>query len=108
MRAVMEARDRRQDALTVLYQHQSDVDFSHQLLATMSGSALHVEAVAECGWSDLGTPERIGQAISMLVHSGHWPLPAGVESGAAIDLSARYLQSLLAAARESLGNPRAS
>ena len=101
MRAAMEAHGCRRSALEALYEHLPDLDFSHQVLETMSGSALHVEAVAECGWSDLGTPERVGQALAMLVHSGHSPACAGEGSDATVDLSSRYLQSLLAAARES-------
>jgi mannose-1-phosphate guanylyltransferase len=100
MRAAMAGCRDRQAAMDELYEHLPVLDFSHQVLETTPGSALHVEAVAECGWSDLGTPERIGQAISMLVHSGRSPARAGAGTGAAVDLSARYLQFLLAAARE--------
>lgn len=100
MRAAMDVLRNRQDALDALYERLPVLDFSRQVLETTPGSALQVEAVAECGWSDLGTPERIGQAISMLVHSGHPPARASASTGSDVDLSARYLQFLLAAAHE--------
>ncbi|HVN99992.1 MAG TPA: sugar phosphate nucleotidyltransferase [Steroidobacteraceae bacterium] len=101
MRAAMDCGEHRQDALEALYERLPHVDFSHQVLESLPDPALLVEAVADCGWSDLGTPERVGQAISMLVHSGRPPAQAGGSSDSAIDLSARYLQTLLTAARAS-------
>lgn len=99
MRAAMDARECRQEALKALYEQLPNVDFSRQVLECMTGPALHVEAVADCGWSDLGTPERVGQAISMLVHSGRSPNQPSEEDETGVDLSARYLQALLTAAR---------
>jgi mannose-1-phosphate guanylyltransferase len=100
MREAMEGRRDRQAAMDELYEHLPVLDFSRQVLETAPASTLHVQAVAECGWSDLGTPERIGQAISMLIHSGRSPARKHASAAGDVDLSARYLQSLLAAARE--------
>jgi mannose-1-phosphate guanylyltransferase len=100
MRMAMDPRRDRQIAMDELYAHLPVLDFSRQVLETTPGSILHVEAVPGCGWSDLGTPERIGQALSMLVHSGRPPAHAGTGTTDDVNLGARYLQSLLAAARE--------
>ena len=100
MRTAMDPRQNRQIAMEELYAHLPVLDFSRQVLETTPGSTLHVAAAAGCGWSDLGTPERIGQAISMLAHSGRSPARRGFSSPSEVDLSARYMQSLLAAARE--------
>jgi mannose-1-phosphate guanylyltransferase len=100
MRAAMDPRRDRQAAVEALYAQLPVLDFSSQVLATTPGSTLRVQAVTACGWSDLGTPERIGQAVSMLAHSGRSPLRWRSSSGPEVDLSARYMQSLLAAARE--------
>jgi mannose-1-phosphate guanylyltransferase len=100
MRAAMDVHRDRLVALETLYERLPVLDFSRQVLETAPASALHVERVAECGWSDLGTPKRIGQAISMLAHSGHPPARASAGTGPDVDLSARFLQSLLAAAHQ--------
>jgi mannose-1-phosphate guanylyltransferase len=99
MRSALDTHRNRQAALDELYERLPNLDFSHHVLESAPSTVLHVEAVAACGWSDLGTPERVGQAISMLVHDGHPPAGMGAGTGADVDLSARYLQSLLAAAR---------
>ncbi len=100
MRAAMDPRRDRQIAMEELYAHLPVLDFSRQVLEATPGSILHVEAVAACGWSDLGTPERIGQAVSMLAHSGRAPVRRGFASQSEVDLGARYMQALMAAARE--------
>jgi mannose-1-phosphate guanylyltransferase len=101
MRAAVKTNGSRQDALGGLYEHLPNLDFSRQVLEQMPASALRVEAVPECGWSDLGTPERIGRAITMLVQSGRPGAHACAGSHAAVDLSTRYRQAQLVAARES-------
>ncbi len=52
-------------ALAELYDELPDLDFSRVVL---QGKEKHLQvlAVPECGWSDLGTPERVAQAISEL------------------------------------------
>jgi mannose-1-phosphate guanylyltransferase len=100
MRAAMDVRRHRRAAMEKLYEHLAVRDFSHHVLEAAPASALRVAAVAPCGWSDLGTPERIGQAISMLAHSGRSPARRTAGNLAEVDLGARYLESLLAAARQ--------
>jgi mannose-1-phosphate guanylyltransferase len=99
MRVAMDHSDR-PAALAELYAHLPVLDFSHQVLEAAPAPALHVAPVRQCGWSDLGTPERIGQAISMLAHSRQSPARRPAGNLAEVDLGARYLESLLAAARQ--------
>ena len=100
LRDALDARRDREEALQELYQRLPAVDFSQQVLELAPPGALQVASVDECGWSDLGTPERIGQAISMLAHGGRSRAGFSDRSEGRVDLSARYLHSLLAAARE--------
>jgi mannose-1-phosphate guanylyltransferase len=52
-------------ALRKLYQHLPELDFSHSILATIP-STLRVITSPACGWSDLGTPTRIGDVVRRL------------------------------------------
>jgi mannose-1-phosphate guanylyltransferase len=49
-------------AIRNLYQSLPDIDFSRDIL---TGDELHLRVlpVPQCGWSDLGTPSRIGEAL---------------------------------------------
>ena len=49
-----------------LYASLPDLDFSRDVLARADRRQLRVLPVAECGWSDLGTPERVVQTLSRL------------------------------------------
>jgi mannose-1-phosphate guanylyltransferase len=49
-------------ALHNLYQHLPELDFSRSILA-MIPSTLRVITSPACGWSDLGTPARIGDIV---------------------------------------------
>ena len=53
-------------ALTTLYSHIEDSNFSHQVLAVRPGD-LMVMRVGDVGWSDLGEPNRV---LSALAHIG--------------------------------------
>lgn len=53
------------DATAVVYQTLLNVDFSRDLL-TGEESALRVLPVDRCGWSDLGTPQRLAKALQGL------------------------------------------
>ncbi len=53
------------DATAVVYQTLLNVDFSRDLL-TGEESALCVLPVERCGWSDLGTPQRLAQTLQGL------------------------------------------
>ncbi len=52
--------------LAALYETLPDLDFSRNLLARADRRQLRVLPVAGCGWSDLGTPERLIQTLSQL------------------------------------------
>jgi mannose-1-phosphate guanylyltransferase len=49
-------------AISDLYEHLSPIDFSRDILAGQE-AALSVVPVAQCGWSDLGTPERVAKVL---------------------------------------------
>ena len=52
--------------LADLYETLPDLDFSRDLLVRVDRRRLRVLPVAGCGWSDLGTPERLVQTLSRL------------------------------------------
>ena len=52
--------------LADLYETLPDLDFSRDLLVRVDRRKLRVLPVAGCGWSDLGTPERLVQTLSRL------------------------------------------
>ena len=49
-------------ALAELYDLLPDADFSREILATVVAQ-LRLVAARACGWSDLGTPRRIGEVV---------------------------------------------
>ncbi|HVS78459.1 MAG TPA: sugar phosphate nucleotidyltransferase [Steroidobacteraceae bacterium] len=53
------------EALTELYAALPDLDFSRAILQGQEAS-LRVLPVPDCGWSDLGTPERVAEALDAL------------------------------------------
>ena len=52
-------------ALNHAYDRISDVDFSHHILQ-LRVADLQVVPVPQCGWSDLGTPERVTERMRLL------------------------------------------
>jgi mannose-1-phosphate guanylyltransferase len=52
-------------SIGTLYERLDNVDFSRDVLQGKE-SLLKVLAVPKCGWTDLGTPKRIGQTLSRL------------------------------------------
>lgn len=50
------------DALGALYERLPMIDFSRDIVAGQE-SAFRVLAVPPCGWSDLGTPKRVEEAV---------------------------------------------
>jgi mannose-1-phosphate guanylyltransferase len=52
-------------ALAALYRGLPTVDFSHEVLERHA-SVLRVVPVPHCGWSDLGTPERVAETLRRL------------------------------------------
>jgi len=55
--------DLREPALHRLYSELPDIDFCRHVLAGTE-EQLRVLSVPQCGWSDLGTPERVGEALA--------------------------------------------
>jgi mannose-1-phosphate guanylyltransferase len=55
----------RESGLADLYRRLPQLDFSKYILQTQE-RALRVLAVPACGWSDLGTPARVGAALDRL------------------------------------------
>lgn len=73
-------------AVPALYQHLPSLDFSRDVLQGQE-DALHVLRVTQCGWTDLGTSERVLRALQ------RHRLAADVRQGAAKDalsLDTRY------------------
>lgn len=58
-------KDRRSVALERLYAGMPSIDFSRDVVQHSDG-ALRVMPVAACGWSDLGTPQRVAECLSRL------------------------------------------
>jgi mannose-1-phosphate guanylyltransferase len=52
-----------QARLVELYEHAPDLDFSRDILQR-SPTLLRVLTVPPCGWSDLGTPRRVTEALN--------------------------------------------
>ena len=48
--------------LAALYEHLPSIDFSRDIVAGQE-AVLRVLAVPPCGWSDLGTPQRVEEAL---------------------------------------------
>ncbi len=64
--------------LDSVYQNLRSMDFSKDVLQGRE-SILRVIGVAHCGWTDLGTPERVGRILEGLPSSANPPyLPAHV------------------------------
>lgn len=53
------------EAIAGLYETAPDLDFSHSILQGQE-QHLRVLPIPDCGWSDLGTPERVAQALHAL------------------------------------------
>jgi mannose-1-phosphate guanylyltransferase len=53
------------NAVMDLYRGLPDIDFSRQILQ-QTASVLRVLPVNRCGWSDLGTPKRVAEALRRL------------------------------------------
>lgn len=63
--ALTVGRAYRQAELQHLYQRLPEIDFSRHLMAGAE-PALRVLHVPNCGWSDLGTPKRVGETLARL------------------------------------------
>jgi len=76
--------------LAGLYQELPELDFSRDVLQR-SPSLLRVLTVPACGWSDLGTPRRVGLTVSRCRSTAGVPLSTAPVM-AFVDLAARHLQ----------------
>ena len=72
VRAMRQARGDETDPtarVAALYEELPTLDFSRDVLELADPRQLRVLAVRGCGWSDLGTPERVGQTLARLSRS---------------------------------------
>ena len=73
VRAMCQARGDTADPsarVAELYEELPTLDFSRDVLELADLRQLRVLAVRGCGWSDLGTPERVGQTLAR-ISGGH-------------------------------------
>jgi mannose-1-phosphate guanylyltransferase len=77
--------------LAGLYEDLPELDFSRDVLQR-SPSLLRVLTVPACGWSDLGTPRRVGETVSRYRPAPSAPLSMAPGKSAFVDLAARHLQ----------------
>jgi mannose-1-phosphate guanylyltransferase len=89
MRRAMHAGRERCTRLVALYEQLPSVDFSRQLLGANRPEGCLLVPVPFCGWSDLGTPERVGQALSQFAAPAI-PPAAALPAAAPINLAARF------------------
>jgi hypothetical protein len=76
-------------AIVDLYQRMPELDFSRDLLEGRE-RALRVLEVPPCGWSDLGTPNRVGQTVRHLMRERRLGVHAVRARADLIDLSSRH------------------
>ncbi len=83
-------------ALSRLYRTLPERDFSRHVLAKYP-EVLRVVAAPACGWSDLGTPPRIGELVDRLGLAGTYDskthMPQPIET---VNLAAAYLRPQMA------------
>lgn len=63
------ASEQGRQALAALYEDLPSIDFSRAVLETHSAQ-LRVLSVPQCGWSDLGTPQRVAETLRRLPEHG--------------------------------------
>ena len=88
----------RHEALAALYRLLPELDFSRSVLQGQE-ACLRVLSVPECGWSDLGTPDRVAEALDGLRRRESRPARA-LDRGVLLSLAAQHHQLSLAAARQ--------
>jgi mannose-1-phosphate guanylyltransferase len=77
--------------LAGLYEELPELDFSRDILGR-SPSLSRVLTVPACGWSDLGTPHRVGETVSRYRPAPGACLSMAPGRAAFVDLAARHLQ----------------
>jgi len=83
-------------AATELYRSLPSVDFSRDVLEGEEAS-LRVLPVPRCGWTDLGTPQRVAETLQRLDLQNHSPMRAATS----------YLSLAAAHARQQFARPSA-
>jgi hypothetical protein len=73
-------------ALERLYADLATIDFSSQVVEG-TPAPLHVVPVPACGWSDLGTPQRVAECLRRLGRSAGVP---GTVRSLHLNLAAAY------------------
>jgi mannose-1-phosphate guanylyltransferase len=77
-------------AIAEMYDRLPEVDFSRHLMEGRE-SDLRVVRVPPCGWSDLGTPKRVGETVRRLQITNHRPQHHSHEpSDVLINLAAQH------------------
>ncbi len=84
--------------LAALYQLLPELDFSRAVLQGQE-ACLRVLSVPECGWSDLGTPDRVAEALDGLRRRDGRPAHP-VDRDVLLSLAAQHHQLSAAAARQ--------
>ena len=77
--------------LAALYEDLPELDFSRDVLQR-SPSLLRVLTAPACGWSDLGTPRRVGETVNRYRPAPGAALSMAHGRTAFVDLAARHLQ----------------
>jgi mannose-1-phosphate guanylyltransferase len=75
--------------VAALYEALPTLDFSRDVLALGDRRQYRVLPVGPCGWSDLGTPERVGQTLSQLSR-GHARRHTAADAEAPANLARLY------------------
>jgi mannose-1-phosphate guanylyltransferase len=76
-------------ALAKLYADLPELDFSRHVLQGQE-RYLRVLAVPDCGWSDLGTPQRVAEAVGKLEQASPSGAPRPGRSRAFLSLAAQH------------------
>jgi mannose-1-phosphate guanylyltransferase len=91
-RLVYAPTDHRQYALLSLYDRLPTVDFSRRVLEH-SSDGLHVLPVPPCGWTDLGTPQRVSECAMRRASSSNDPAREAARAMAAGTVRSSMLPS---------------
>lgn len=91
MRAAIAQQSTGANAVTELYERLPLVDFSRDILSGQE-SVLRVLPVPRCGWSDLGTPRRVAQAVRAAPGGARGPWVSG--DPAQLSLAAQHARLL--------------
>lgn len=76
-------------ALSELYQDLPELDFSRNILQGLEAHVC-VLPVPDCGWSDLGTPQRVAQTLRILKGSSSVSVQPHVRHGAFLSLASQH------------------